>query len=294
MTRPTLAELERDCQKPDYRRLGNWMARRVTRPAALRVTWVVAPWGLSANGATLLAWSCGVGAALALARGTPGSWLAAAALLQLWYLLDHVDGQLARLRGTSSLDGVQLDFLMHHTMNLIVPLGAGHGAFVASGEPVWLWVGATWGIASLLITLHHDARYKTFITRLKRFRGLLEVHGGAGDRPVPPPRVPRHAARLAAWAARKMCETHVVMNVLSILAVTAWLAGDSRLWLGRGYLTLVAVLSVGVAAVTLVRSQHAQAAEREFAAWFRPRPGERLAYREGWWTVEAEDENGRT
>ena len=59
-------------------------------------------------------------AGLGLACG----WIVAAGLLQLWYLLDHVDGQLARLRGTASLDGVQLDFLMHHTVNLLVPLGA--------------------------------------------------------------------------------------------------------------------------------------------------------------------------
>jgi phosphatidylglycerophosphate synthase len=292
MKRFDFTEFEHQCQKPDHRRVGNWMARRVTRPVALRVTWVVAPWGLSANLATVLAWSCGIAAAVMLARGSLAAWLLAAVLLQLWYLLDHVDGQLARLHETASLDGVQLDYLMHHTMNLAVPLGTGHGVFVATGDPAWLWAGAAWGLAALLITLHHDARYKTFVKRLKRLRGTLEVRGGAGGRPQPQPAVPRNPLRLAAWAARKLCEMHVVMNLLSVLAVAGWLAGDDRLWAGRVYLGLMAVLGTGVAAVSIVRSQRDQAVEREFAAWYRPADGDRLVYRDGWWIVEPAETGG--
>ncbi len=53
MKRVSLDDLERRCQKPEHRRVGNWMARRISRPAALRVTHVVAPWGISANTAPL-------------------------------------------------------------------------------------------------------------------------------------------------------------------------------------------------------------------------------------------------
>lgn len=289
MTRPNLVELEERCQKPDYRRIGNWMARRVTRPMALRVTWIVSPWGISANAATLLAWACGMGAAVGFAWGNPIAWLLAALLLQLWYLLDHVDGQLARLHGTSSLDGVQLDYLMHHTINLVIPLGLGHGVFMATGQLVWLWLGAVWGIASLLITLHHDARYKSFITRLKRVRGTLQVHGGGAERPGPQPSIPRHPLRLAAWSARKLCEMHVIMNLLCLLAVAVWLLADDRLLSGRIYLAFMAPMAIAVALLAVVRSQHEEAAEREFAAWYRPAPGDRLTYDQGWWNVESAD-----
>ncbi|MBN1589252.1 MAG: CDP-alcohol phosphatidyltransferase family protein, partial [Pirellulales bacterium] len=285
MKRLSVAQLDERCQKPDHRRIGNWMARRVTRPMALRVTWVVAPWAVSAHATTLLAWACGIGSAALFGWGSPGGWVLGALVLQLAYLLDHVDGQLARLRETASLDGAQLDYLMHHTINLILPLGLGHGAFAASGHPAWLWVGTVWGVAALVITLHHDARYKTFIQRLKRVRGTLVVHGGGGDRPEPQPGVPRHPLRLAAWSARKLCEMHVVMNLLGVLAVTSWLLGDTRLVLGRAYLALMATTALAVAIVSVVRSQHDQTAEHEFAAWFRPATGDELTYREGWWTV---------
>ena len=290
MKRIPPAELERRCQKPDHRRLGNWMARRVSRPAALRITRVVAPWGVSANLTTLVAWAGGVAAAAAFGWGTVWGWILGAALLQLWYLLDHVDGQLARFRGTASLDGVQLDYLMHHTINLLVPVGVGCGLFVSSAEPLWPAGGLLWGVSSLLITLHHDARYKAFTRRLKRLRGRLHVHGGGGGRPAVQPPRPRRPLRLLAWTARKACEMHVVLNVLALIALGQLLTGDGQLLVGRIYLALMAPTAAAVAGWTVFRSQQSGSAEREFAAWYRVPPGHELVFSDGWWTVRpAED-----
>ncbi|MHC4402761.1 MAG: CDP-alcohol phosphatidyltransferase family protein [Planctomycetota bacterium] len=254
MQRISLAELERRCQKPDHRRLGNWLARRISRPAALRITRVVAPWGVSANAATLAAWGCGLAAAVAFGWGTAWGWLLGAGLLQVWYLLDHVDGQLARLHGTASLDGTQLDYLMHHTVNLTVPLGVGFGLFARTAEPLWMLGGLVWGLALLVITLQHDARSKAFFRRLKRVRGKLEVVGGGGGRPLPQPPIPRSPLRLAAWTARKSCETHVVMTVLLAVAVAQQAIGDVGLIAGRFYLAITAPLAAATAAWTVARS----------------------------------------
>jgi len=292
MQRISLVELERRCQKPDHRRVGNWMARRISRPAALRVTRVVAPWGVSANTATLAAWACGAAAAAAFGWGTVWAWIVAAGLLQLWYLLDHVDGQLARLRGTASLDGVQLDYLMHHTVNLLVPLGVGFGLFTRSAEPLWLLGGLVWGLSLLLITLQHDARYKAFFKRLKRLRGRLEVLGGGGEQPGPQPPAPRRPWRLAAWTARKACETHVIMNVLTAIALTQLLLADTGLVAGRLYLSLIAPVAAITAACSIVRCRLAASAERQFAAWFRVPPGAELVFLDGWWTVRPAEDRG--
>src|SRR5262245_65873939 len=100
----SLSELEARCQKPDHRRVGNWMARRIARPLALRVTRVVLPMGVSAHAATLAAWAVAMGAVVCFGQGTIAGWLLGAALLQLWYLLDHVDGQLARYYRSESLE----------------------------------------------------------------------------------------------------------------------------------------------------------------------------------------------
>ncbi|HJT30508.1 MAG TPA: CDP-alcohol phosphatidyltransferase family protein, partial [Pirellulales bacterium] len=178
MNRPSLAELEVRCQKPDHRRLGNWMARRISRPAALRITWIVHPWGVSAHAMTVAALACAIAAAVAFARGDVAGWLAGAALLQLWYLLDHVDGQLARLHGAATLDGMQLDYLMHHVVNLVIPWGAGFGLMQATGTTAWLIAGLVWSLGLLLLGLVNDARYKSFMGRLEQLEGPLIVLGG--------------------------------------------------------------------------------------------------------------------
>ena len=285
--RIAFSEFERRCQKPDHRRVGNWMARRISRPAALGITWLVAPWGISANTATLAAWGCGVAASAALGWGTIAGWLLGAACLQLWYLLDHVDGQLARLHGTASLDGVQLDYLMHHTVNLLVPLGVGFGLFVRWSEPLWLLAGLAWGMSLLLITLQHDARYKAFVRRLKRLRGKLEVVGGGGGRPQPQPPIPRKPLQLAAWTARKSCETHVVMNLISAVAVAEWLSSDTRLIAATTYLAIMTPVAVVVAGWSIFRSQRAESAEAEFAQWYRVPAGQELTFADGWWSIES-------
>ena len=285
MKRLPLKHLQRICQKPDHRRIGNLYARRVARPLALRVTWVVLPWGISAHAMTLAAWLVAIAAAIAFGWGTVGGWLLGAGLLQLWYLLDHVDGQLARAHGTASLDGVQLDYLMHHTVNLVLPVGIGMGLFVRRLEPLWLAMGFVWGTAALLLRLRHDATCKAFFQRFKRLRGTLEVVGGGGGRPIPPVSPPHEPRRFAVWCAHKLSEIHVVINALTVIAITHWALEDRSLSVGAIYTAMMATLVFALLVATLVRSLVRQEAEQQFAAWFRPPRGCNLVYNDGWWEL---------
>jgi hypothetical protein len=283
--RPSLVDLEHRCQKPDHRRFGTWIARRVSRPLALRVTWIVLPWGVSAHVVTLVAWLCAFVAAAVFAVGTIDAWLAAVAMLQLWYLLDHVDGQLARWHGTASLDGVQLDYLMHHTVNLCVPLGVGFGLATALDEQRWLALGLAWGLSLLVIGLSNDTRYKAFIERLKTVEGQLLVVGGGGCRPQEAGLPPLDPLRAAWWRARKACEIHVVMNALTCVALIQWLLGDDVLVAGRILLGCLGFLAPATAIAVLVRSVRRENAEREFAAWYRVPEGSELVFEAGRWKV---------
>jgi len=280
-----ISELERLCQKPDHRRVGNWMARRFARPVALRITRIVAPLGITANFATVVAWAFGLFAAIAFGWGSVFGWLVGAVLFQVWYLLDHVDGQLARLRGTASLDGVQLDYLMHHTVNLLVPVFIGFGLFLETLSTLWLACGLTFGLSLLLIGLQHDARYKAFIKRLKRVHGRLHVEGGGGGRPSPQPSIPRQPLRLAMWAARKSCETHVIMNTVFGLAFAQWMFGDHTLFAARVYLCIMVPVGICVAGWSIVRSQIQQSAEHEFSAWYRLPPGHEMVFLDCHWII---------
>jgi hypothetical protein len=291
MKRVPLAELERRCQKPDHRRVGNWMARRISRPLALRVTWIVAPWGLSAHAATGLAMLSAVAAAIAFGCGSLSSWLAGAALLQLWYLLDHVDGQLARFRDKASLDGVQLDYLMHHVVNLIVPWGLGFGLAGRPLDAAWLALGLVFSLGLLTIGLVNDTRYKAFIERLKSLDGELRVAGGGRHPASSIPTAPRGALRRTARLARKSCEIHVVMNALTVASIAAWLIDDRALVVARVYLSCMAPVALMVALATVVRSLRAGECEREFARWYRPAAGQCLVFDGRRWRTLPDDDS---
>jgi hypothetical protein len=290
MTRLSLAELERRCQKPDHRRVGNWMARRVSRPLALRVTWLVLPWGLSAHAATGCAALVALASAISFGFGSLSSWLLGAALLQFWYLLDHVDGQLARFRGTASLDGVQLDYLMHHVVNLIVPWGLGFGLAGRPLNAAWIALGLVFSLGLVTIGLINDTRYKAFIERLKSLEGELRVVGGGGCESAAGSAISRRPLRLAAHLARKSCEIHVVMNALTAAVLVAWLIDDRALLVGQIYLSVMAPCAAIVAVASVVRSLRSSSCEQEFARWYRPPEGQCLVF-DGrrWRTLPDED-----
>jgi hypothetical protein len=284
MTAQDWEALAQRCQKPGFRRIGNWYARHISRPLALRVTWLLLPTGISAHTVTFIAWACAVAAAVAFGFGGTVGWLVGAGLLQLWYLLDHVDGQVARYRDRESLDGVQLDYLMHHTVDLLIPCGLGYGLFATSGSRVWLIAGIAWGLGTLLLGLEHDARSKAFIQRLKRLEGELRVIGGGGGRPSPSPPIPIGWLRRVAWLARKSCEAHVTMNLLAGLALATWPVPDLQI-VRNLYVAMMALLALPLATVQIMRNLRREAAEREFAAWYRVSDDECLVLEHGYWKV---------
>lgn len=264
--RPPWRELATLCQKPGYRERGTWMARYVARPAALCITWALLPTGISAHAMTILALLVGWGAALALCYGNAEAWLAGALLLQLWYVLDHVDGQLARIHRTDSLDGTALDYLMHHLVHPAIPLGMGVGLFVRLLQPGWLLAGLAAAVGLQAIGLLNDTRYKAFMKRLKQRRGELRVRPCRDNLVQPAGPVPIGA--VLARVARKFCEVHVMMNLLTLVALLQWSCGDADLLIGCGYLLALAAVTPVTAVAVLGRSLARGDNEREFDSWF--------------------------
>src|SRR3954468_18785062 len=86
-------------------------------------------------------------ALLALMPGRMG--LAAAVLvIELSYVLDCVDGQLARLRGTSTPVGAHLDFLMDELKAFLLVATAGTRLWRQQGSDLWL-VEALFGLVAV-------------------------------------------------------------------------------------------------------------------------------------------------
>ncbi|HWE35825.1 MAG TPA: CDP-alcohol phosphatidyltransferase family protein [Isosphaeraceae bacterium] len=269
--RPTLAELRARSQKERYREVGNWLARRVGRPSAIFGTWLAVRLGLSAHQVTLASLLAGLAAAGAIATGTRLGFVAGVALAHLAFWLDHVDGQVARWRGTSSLDGVYFDYLMHHAASLALGFALGHGLAVRSGDPSWSAAGFSIAAGWAFLGLHNDCRYKAFFQRLKREARSYRVDGGDGGRPAPPAPWPRRGRGFWTWPAYKSCEPHAVLLALTALAPLAIIA--PTWWLSAWR---IGVVAMAMLAPTLAVGRSARAIARgavgvEFDRWFRPR-----------------------
>lgn len=279
-------EFRRRCLKTDSDRIGTWTARRIARPTALWITWLAAPCGVTANQATLLAALTALGAMIGFGYGSPLSWLSGAVLLEIWYILDHVDGQLARHRGTAGLNGTTLDYLMHHSINLLLPISLAYGIVRQTGNPAWILVGVAWSWGMLLLGLRHDARYKSFIQRLKTVHGTLHVIGGGGGRPMasawPQPTV----RSWLAWCLLKLQEAHALAHFLAVVSLARLLLPTAQEYLAIAATALPALPAVPLAIYFIARDLNRGEAEAQFAAWYQPPAGAELVHRDGYWFVE--------
>jgi phosphatidylglycerophosphate synthase len=267
---PTLEELRARVQKARHREIGNWLARRVARPTAVYGTWLAVRLGLSAHQVTAAAWLSSMAAAAAVGWGTRAMFVAGVALAHLAFWLDHVDGQVARWRGTVSLEGVYLDYLMHQAANLATGFALGYGLAARLGDPRWAIAGLAIGAGWTLLGLHNDCRYKAFFQRLKAAKASYRVDGGGGGRPRPPSPWPRRGLPALTWPAYKACEPHVVLIGLTALAVAAIVAPAPWLTLWRGGVLAMAFLAPMLAIARIARAVRRGAVEDEFARWFRP------------------------
>jgi hypothetical protein len=268
--RPTLAELRLKVHKDRHREIGNWLARRVARPSAVYGTWLAVRLGLSAHQVTLLSLASSFAAALAVMTGSRAGFVAGVALAHLAFWLDHVDGQVARWRGTESLDGVYFDYLMHHVANLSMGFALGYGLAAQDGDLRWAAAGFAIALGWAALGLHNDCRYKAFFQRLKRETARFRVDGGSGGRPSPPAPWPRRGVAAWTWPAYKSCEPHVVVFGLTALALAAIVAPSLWMLLWRVAAGTMALLAPALALGRAARTVIGQGVSREFDRWFQP------------------------
>jgi phosphatidylglycerophosphate synthase len=113
--------------------------RFVARPLAAVLLVPLAKTGITPNQITFLSLVTFVAAMAGLAIERGHLWLiAAVAVLEFSYVLDCVDGQLARLRHRSSPVGAHLDFLMDELKAFLLVAACGIRLWRADGHELWL------------------------------------------------------------------------------------------------------------------------------------------------------------
>lgn len=172
-TRPSIAELRAVAQPPAVmgrRNSEHWAGSLYLRRISIYVTRWLLPTGISANGVTWLMVGSGlVGAAVLVA---PGWWpvLVTALVMQFQILLDCSDGEVARVRGTTSPKGVYLDRIGHYLTEAALPIGLG--------------IHADGGLASMGGLTTVGALTSTVVLLNKSFGDLIHVARGYARLPL--------------------------------------------------------------------------------------------------------------
>jgi phosphatidylglycerophosphate synthase len=149
----TMAEFRELAQPPAVmgrRNSEHWAGALYIRRMSIYVTRALIPTGISANGVTWLMISSGVGAAAVLLWTSVWAVVACHLLLQLQILLDCSDGEVARVRKTTSPLGVYLDRIGHYVTEGLLPLAVGvhvDGGLGSLGG--WTTLGAVTSIVVL-------------------------------------------------------------------------------------------------------------------------------------------------
>jgi phosphatidylglycerophosphate synthase len=123
-------------------------ARTVMRRISPYVTFTIVRFTpLSADAVTALSIISGIAGGILTAIPSLAGVLAALALLQLAYLLDVVDGEVARVRGTSGKRGTYLDLIGHFVQNRALYGGSAFALIILANYAPWAIVIALLGVA---------------------------------------------------------------------------------------------------------------------------------------------------
>jgi phosphatidylglycerophosphate synthase len=238
MSGPSLAEVRATGQPPgvlDRLNDEHWAGRLYMRRFSPRATWMFARLGWSPNAVTAAFIGCGVAAGVVVAFGGLGPALAAAALMQVYLLLDCSDGELARWSGRTSATGVYLDGIGHYLAETVLLAGLGvraQGHLTATGG--YVSAGLAAAVLAALVKAETD---NVIVARAKA--GLPAAHGDVALAPRGPGLA--LARRLAAGL-----KVHRAIQAveLSLLILAAALADTIR-----GGLLATRVLTIACLAV---------------------------------------------
>jgi len=227
----TTRELRDICQKGSSEPF--LISKYLYRPFTIYATRLYIAAGASSNTATAHSLLAGLAAALCGLGNSPLALLLTALFIQAYFVLDHVDGELARYNifcGTQkpSLAGEFFDLWTHlHTYNLTVAT-IGIALYRETGNLTWPVLGLLgcnicgsyqrMALSSVLIGALARGRLKQ---NDPRYAGLLSVSHGGDDQSSPTnPSTTRRLATLAA---------ELIIFPGNILGITIACAGDALL-----------------------------------------------------------------
>jgi phosphatidylglycerophosphate synthase len=147
---PPVRELEAICggegREPGGERNFRTAYARPVRRLSIRLTWLLLHTRLGANQVTVLAILIGIAGAMLLAWSDFWPLVGGLAALQLSFVLDYSDGEIARYQAmkrgeTTGAGGAYLDWIGHYYVPAVMTAALAYGAFTVSSDD-WLLLAA--------------------------------------------------------------------------------------------------------------------------------------------------------
>jgi phosphatidylglycerophosphate synthase len=166
-----------DIRERTYKKVDAWWTVLLVDPLAVRLVRLVAPYRwITPNLLTWFATLLGLGAAVCFALGDRAWLIAGALLFHASFVVDCMDGKIARLRGTGTLFGAWFDF-MFDRLRVVACTAALFGAqYYRTGDALYFWLAFAVIAADLFRYLNGSQMAK--MRRIMRSR-LAEARGEA-------------------------------------------------------------------------------------------------------------------
>jgi phosphatidylglycerophosphate synthase len=246
-----VADIRRYGQPPglkDRRNEEHWAGRLYMRDLSPYFDWIALRLGFSPNQLTYLMMLSGIVAGVVVslpASGTGALWtaLGGAVLIQVYLLLDCVDGEVARYLRQTSIAGVFLDRIGHYLSEISLLIGLGFAAQGGWKNGGWAELGLVAALGAALIKAETD---NVVVARAK---SGLPADPSGGDRALRP----RSTGIALARQAASMLRFHRIIGAveLSLLILAAALIDTLT---GADTPVAIRVLMVAVALVAVVQT----------------------------------------
>lgn len=192
-------------KKKNLPRYAIWVTHRIS----IRVVGLLENRDVSPNTITLISIITGIIAGVLFFSPSTISYFIGAIILELYYVLDAVDGQYARVKGRTSFTGAYFDYISNHIVQSLVFLGIGIGMYNQSKQVFFLLAGffSAWGM--LFIYIIFDARHSVLLNRGKK----IVEEGGEKTRDS--------FLKKLFMIMHKSCTYPTIMNLISLLALVS-------------------------------------------------------------------------
>jgi phosphatidylglycerophosphate synthase len=178
-----------DIRQRTYKSRDAWWTVLLVDPVAVHLVRFVAPYRwITPNVLSVLAFILGLASAACFAMQDRW-WLVAGALFfHLAFVVDCMDGKIARLNGTGTMFGVWLDFILDRVRVVLCTVALMGGQYARTGDVAWIWLAA--GVLGLDLFRYLNgaqmAKIKaTMRLRLDEARGITSVDAPVDDEGEP-------------------------------------------------------------------------------------------------------------